>query len=150
MAVVSICCSDAYLQFAGGRRLPATPPGAGAVVHQGHQERRAVGRRCGRGIHRPLSTSWSLDMTYYVLRLRSINGEPLTEHSIATWADEAEHGHDVDRLRRRGRKAAVDGPVQVIPVRLDKALLAALGERAERDHVSRSAAIREAIPAYVG
>ena len=39
---------------------------------------------------------------------------------------------------------------QVIPVRLDTTLLAALGERADRDHVSRSAAIREAIRAYVG
>ena len=35
-------------------------------------------------------------------------------------------------------------------MRLDKTLLAALGERAERDHVSRSESIREAIRAYVG
>lgn len=58
-------------------------------------------------------------------------------------------GHDEDRLRRRGRKPVDDGPGQVVPVRLDKTLLAALAERAERDHLSRSAAIREAVRAYV-
>ncbi len=49
----------------------------------------------------------------------------------------------------RGRKPAGDGPGRVVPVRLDEALLAALGDRADRDHVSRSEAIRAAIRAYV-
>jgi hypothetical protein len=55
----------------------------------------------------------------------------------------------VDRLRKRGRKPAGDGHGQVVPVRIDATLLAALAERAERDHVSRSEAIRAAIRAYV-
>lgn len=55
----------------------------------------------------------------------------------------------VDRLRKRGRKPVGDGPAQVVPVRIDDTLLGALVERAERDHVSRSEAIRAAIRAYV-
>lgn len=56
----------------------------------------------------------------------------------------------MEHLRRRGRKPVGDGPGLIIAVRLDKTLLAALADRAEHDHVSRSAAIREAIRAYVG
>ncbi len=82
--------------------------------------------------------------------METVKGTLVTEQDIDSWADEAEQGYDVDRLRRRGRKPAGDGPGQVVPVRLDKTLLAALAERAERDHLSRSAAIREAIRAYVG
>jgi len=82
--------------------------------------------------------------------METVEGEPVTEQDIDNWVDEAEQGYDVERLRRRGREPAGDGPGQVVPVRLDQTLLAALGERAERDHLSRSAAIREAIRAYVG
>jgi hypothetical protein len=78
-----------------------------------------------------------------------IKGKPVTEQDIKDWADEAERGYDVDRLKKRGRKPLGDGPAQVVPVRLDEALLAAVAERAERDHVSRSEAIRAAIRAYV-
>ena len=78
-----------------------------------------------------------------------IDGKPVTEQDIQGWADEAERGYEVDRLRKRGRKPLGDGPAQVVPVRLDDALLAAVAERAERDHVSRSEAIRAAIRAYV-
>ena len=58
-----------------------------------------------------------------------IQGEPVTERDIENWADEAAQGYDLDRLRKRGRKPVGDGPGQVIPVRLDKTLLAALGRR---------------------
>lgn len=81
--------------------------------------------------------------------MEKINGKPVTEQDIKDWADEAERGYDVDRLRRRGRKPLGDGPAQVVPVRIDESLLAAVVERAERDHVSRSEAIRAAIRAYV-
>ena len=73
-----------------------------------------------------------------------------TERDIENWADGAGPGYELDRLRKRGRKPVGDGPGQVIAVRLDKTLLAALGGRADRDHLSLSAAIREAIRAYVG
>jgi len=81
--------------------------------------------------------------------VEKINGKPVTEQDVKDWADEAERGYDVDRLRKRGRKPLGDGPAQVVPVRIDETLLAAVIERAERDHVSRSEAIRAAIRAYV-
>ena len=81
--------------------------------------------------------------------VEKINGKPVTEQDIKDWADEAERGYDVDQLRKRGRKPLGHGPAQVVPVRIDEALLAAVVERAERDHVSRSEAIRAAIRAYV-
>lgn len=81
--------------------------------------------------------------------MEQIKGNPVTEQDIKDWADEAERGYDVDRLKRRGRKPLGDGPAQVVPVRLDESLLAAVVERAERDHMSRSEAIRAAIRAYV-
>jgi hypothetical protein len=87
--------------------------------------------------------------SYYGLGVEAINGKPVTEQDIRAWADEAERGHDVARLRKRGRRPAGDGPGQVVPVRLDATLLTALAERAERDQVSRSEAIRAAIRAYL-
>ena len=81
--------------------------------------------------------------------MEKIQGKPVTEQDIQDWADEAERGYDVDRLRKRGRRPLGDGPAQVVPVRLDDALLTALAERAQRDQVTRSEAIRAAIRAYV-
>jgi hypothetical protein len=81
--------------------------------------------------------------------MEKLHGQPVTEQDIQDWADEAERGYDIERLRRRGRKPLGDGPAQVVPVRIDQALLTALAERAERDQVSRSEAIRAAIRAYV-
>ncbi|HEX6686049.1 MAG TPA: ribbon-helix-helix protein, CopG family [Candidatus Limnocylindrales bacterium] len=81
--------------------------------------------------------------------MEKIQGKPVTEQDIQDWADEAERGYDVDRLRKRGRRPLGDGPAQVVPVRIDDALLTALAERAQRDQVSRSEAIRAAIRAYV-
>jgi hypothetical protein len=81
--------------------------------------------------------------------VETIKGKPVTEQDIQAWADEAERGYDVEQLRKRGRKPIGDGPAKVVPVRIDAPLLAALTERAERDHVSRSEAIRAAIRSYV-
>lgn len=78
-----------------------------------------------------------------------MNGVPVTEEQIQAWADEAERGYAVEQLRKRGRKPIGDGPAHVVPVRLDDTMLAAVDERAERDHVTRSEAIRAAIRAYV-
>ena len=88
-------------------------------------------------------------ISYYDFDVEEIKGKPVSERDIQDWADEAERGYDVGRLRKRGRKPTGDGPGQVVPVRIDATLLAALGERADRDHVSRSEAIRAAIRAYV-
>ncbi|MGZ8741523.1 MAG: ribbon-helix-helix domain-containing protein [Nocardioides sp.] len=101
-----------------------------------------------------LATTWQWRLclsciSYSIIGVEKIQGKPVTEQGIRDWADQAERGYDVDRLRMRGRKPAGEGPGQVVPVRIDATLLAALAERAERDHVSRSEAIRAAIRAYV-
>jgi len=81
--------------------------------------------------------------------METINGQPVTDEQLQAWADEAEAGYDIDVLRKRGRKPIGDGPARVVPVRLDDALLSALDERAEHDHVTRSEIIRAALRAYV-
>ena len=81
--------------------------------------------------------------------METIKGTRVTDKQIQDWADEAEKGYDVEQLRKRGRKPIGDGPGQVVPVRMDETLLAALNEKAEHDHVSRSELIRAAIRAYV-
>jgi uncharacterized protein (DUF4415 family) len=80
----------------------------------------------------------------------SIDGQPVTDQQIQSWADEAEAGYPVEQLRKRGRKPLGDGPSDVVPVRIDAELLQALAERADREQVSRSEAIRAAIRAWVG
>ncbi len=80
----------------------------------------------------------------------SIKGAPVTGEQVQEWADEAEVGYPVEQLRKRGRQPLGDGPSTVVPVRIDAALLDALGERAEAEQVSRSEAIRAAIRAWVG
>ncbi len=78
----------------------------------------------------------------------TINDQPVTDNMIEEWADEAETGYDVEKLRKRGRPALGVGPGAVVPVRMDAALLEALNARAEQEHVSRSEAIREAVRAW--
>lgn len=81
--------------------------------------------------------------------METVDGVPVSEEKIQEWADEAERGYDVEKLRKRGRKPMGDGPARVVPVRVDDTLLSALDQRAERDHLSRSELIRAAIRAYV-
>lgn len=79
------------------------------------------------------------------------NGSPITDEQIQAWADEAERGYDVDEpvAKRRGRPAMGSAPAQVVPVRLDPALDAALTDRAEHDHTTRSDVIRDALRAWL-
>ncbi|OFE16037.1 CopG family transcriptional regulator [Humibacillus sp. DSM 29435] len=81
--------------------------------------------------------------------METVNGVPVSEEKIREWAEEAERGYDVEKLRKRGRKPMGDGPARVVPVRVDDTLLSALDQRAEHDHLSRSEVIRAAIRAYV-
>lgn len=81
--------------------------------------------------------------------METINGVPASVDMIQAWADEAERGYDVEKLRERGREPEGDGPGRVVPVRLDETLIGALDERAARDRTSRSGIIREAIRAFV-
>ncbi|WP_342661330.1 hypothetical protein Rruber_05081 (plasmid) [Rhodococcus ruber] len=78
----------------------------------------------------------------------TINAQPVTDEMIQHWADEAEAGYDVEKLRKRGRPTIGAGPGTVIPVRMDAELLEALNARAEQEHLTRSEAIREAVRAW--
>ncbi|MFC5503338.1 ribbon-helix-helix domain-containing protein [Lysinimonas soli] len=78
-----------------------------------------------------------------------IDGIEVTDQRIQEWSKEAEAGYPVEQLRKRGRKPLGDGASEVVPVRMDQTLLEALAARAEREHVSRSEAIRAAVRDWV-
>lgn len=74
----------------------------------------------------------------------------VTEEQIQQWADEAEAGYDVEKLKRRGRGRPGRGaePMQVVAVRLTTEELAAVDAVAERENLSRSEAIRRALASF--
>jgi hypothetical protein len=77
-------------------------------------------------------------------------GVPLTDDVIDRLSDEAEQGYDVAELRRRGgRRPLGSAAADVVPVRLDPELKAALTERAEHDRTSASEVIRRALRAWL-
>ena len=96
---------------------------------------RAVRREqaCGAGLPQGRFTSYDIGMA--------------SEEQIQHWADEAEAGYDVEKLKHRGRGRPGRGaePMQVVTVRLTADELAALDDVAEREHISRSEAIRRAL-----
>lgn len=71
----------------------------------------------------------------------------MSEEQVQRWADEAGAGYDVEELKRRGRGRPGRGaePMQVVAVRLTAEEVAALDAVAEREHLSRSEAIRRAL-----
>jgi uncharacterized protein (DUF4415 family) len=79
------------------------------------------------------------------------SGRILTDADIEALADEAEHGYDVEELkrRRRGRPLLGTAPAEVVPVRLDPDLKRAVEARAEADHTSLSEVIREALRRFL-
>ena len=83
---------------------------------------------------------------------RTRSGRVLTDEDLETLATEvAEKDYDVDVLkkRRRGRPPMGSGPADVVPVRIDPELLAAIEARAEADHATTSEIIREAIRRFL-
>jgi uncharacterized protein (DUF4415 family) len=83
---------------------------------------------------------------------RTRSGRVLTDEDLETLATEvAEKDYDVDVLkkRRRGRPPMGSGPAEVVPVRIDPELLAAIEARAEADHATTSEIIREAIRRFL-
>lgn len=77
-------------------------------------------------------------------------GVPTTEDQIHQLAAEAETGYDVDTLRRRGgRRPMGSAAADVVPVRLDPELRAALTQRAEAEHATTSEIIRQALRAWL-
>ncbi len=79
-------------------------------------------------------------------------GRTLTDADIDALAEEVETtAYDVEELktRRRGRPAMGSGPADVVPVRIDPELKAAIEARAEADHTTTSEVIREALRRFL-
>lgn len=77
--------------------------------------------------------------------MRKIQGHQVTEAQVDQWVAEAEAGYDIDTLRKRGRPTRGTAAAQVVPVRFTDDELAVLMQRAEREHLNRSEAIRRAV-----
>jgi hypothetical protein len=77
-------------------------------------------------------------------------GVPVTDNLVDDLAAEAEVGYDVSTLRRRGgRRPLGSAPAEVVPVRLDPELRAALAARVEAEHTTASEIIRDALRAWL-
>ena len=74
-------------------------------------------------------------------------GQPVTDEQIGAWSAEAEAGHDVAALKKRGRGRPGRGaePSQVVALRLTLDEIAELDARAAREGKTRSEVIREAL-----
>lgn len=86
------------------------------------------------------------------LTRRTRSGRTLSDAEIDALSDEvAETDYDVEALktRRRGRPSMGSGPADVVPVRLDPELRAAIEARAEAEHTTTSEIIREAIRRFL-
>jgi uncharacterized protein (DUF4415 family) len=83
---------------------------------------------------------------------RTRSGRTLTDEDLDTLAAEVEEAdYDVESLktRRRGRPPMGSGPADVVPVRIDPELRAAIEARAEADQTTTSDIIREAIRRFL-
>jgi len=83
---------------------------------------------------------------------RTRTGREVTDKDVDRLATEVEDtDYDVEGLktRRRGRPAMGSGPADVVPVRIDPELRAAIESRAETDHTTTSEIIREAIRRFL-
>lgn len=83
---------------------------------------------------------------------RTRSGRSITDEDIDLLATEVEEAnYDVEGLktRRRGRPSMGSGPADVVPVRIDPEMRAAIESRAETDHTTTSEIIREAIRRFL-
>ena len=83
-------------------------------------------------------------------RASTKTGKTLSDKDLDALAAEAEAGYSTERLRpRRGRPLIGSGPADVVPVRLDPALRAAVQDRADADHTTVSEVVREALRVHL-
>lgn len=75
----------------------------------------------------------------------TIDGVEITEEVIARLVKNAEDGFPGAKFRTPGRPARTEEPTRAVTVRLSESELEAVMARAEREHRTRSDAIREAI-----
>lgn len=83
---------------------------------------------------------------------RTKSGKALTDAEIERLADEVsvtEYDTESLKARRRGRPLLGSAPAEVVPVRLDPELRAAVDARAEADATNSSEVIRRALRAYL-
>lgn len=81
---------------------------------------------------------------------RTSGGVPVTDELVQRLAAGADVGYDTSVLRRRGgRRPLGSGPADVVPVRIDPELRAALTARADAEHTSASDVIRQALRAWL-
>lgn len=83
---------------------------------------------------------------------RTRGGRTLTDDELEVLATEVEDtDYDVDALktRRRGRPPMGSGPADVVPVRIDPELRAAIEAQAEAEGTTTSEIIREAIRRFL-
>ncbi len=79
-------------------------------------------------------------------------GRELTDTDIDAIADDvATKEYDIEALkaRRRGRPPMGAGPAEVVPVRIDPELRAAIEARAEAEHLTTSEVIRQALRRFL-
>ena len=83
---------------------------------------------------------------------RTKSGRILSDADIDALAEEVESAaYDIETLkaRRRGRPAMGSGPADVVPVRIDPELKAAVENRAKRDQTTTSEIIRKALRRFL-
>jgi hypothetical protein len=83
---------------------------------------------------------------------RTRSGRTLTDEeidAIATEVAETEYDVEILKTRRPGRPSMGSGPADVVPVRIDPELRAAIEARAEAEHTTTSEIIREAIRRFL-
>ncbi len=83
---------------------------------------------------------------------RTASGKLLTDADLDAISHEVERAeYDIEALkrRRRGRPSMGSAPAEVVPVRIDPELRAAIDARAAADATSISEVIREALRRYL-
>lgn len=77
-----------------------------------------------------------------------VDGVEITEEVISRLVKNAEEGFPGATFRAPGRPSRTDEPSRAVTVRLSESELAAVMARAQREHCTRSEAIRAALAAW--